>query len=846
MAHLWRDWISDNPFFQLDLRRWAHRGYGWKLPLVCVGLPALLILGLHGIKFFWPRAEGLPNRELLGPVLVSVVSLIHFILLSIYGTKLFSLNSEAAAERLEFIQLLPMDHRELMVKIGFARLLLRSLVILLVVPVYLLILPYGGVPIEDIAALLLLLFALSFQPPNWLEVHGALTARRGGGVPAEAAGKTAGGAKAGSTGVFWWILIQAGFQLIGRTVIGPLLWGVWTRLAGAAGPMLKMIFPFSIVMIAARLLWLPHPFYNWILSPLWPVGVYWLIRTAGRVVYVAELWSREPRVVDQTGGRTALALPEDTGRADEQRIGRHFDTARGALMAFTAAGYAWGPLVLSGSLASLSGSATPSGGVAALLLLFAALTLAPEFERLRALPGPGPQAPRYPLRDAGAALLRSLGRTATVAMGLCLLGGASPWPEPALALALLAPAAAGALLFGAGWGARFNAPPGGKPPAVGAQWMLLLGWLATYLGPVWVFYQAGAPAWTHFACAWSPVYAFLTLFPPLGAATPVPVWAAWALPALIGAGLLSLAPRSTAPEEAAVERPPRRDALEDTIHERARVADNPLVLLEVRRQLRKPMGLLVNLVVSGAAAWLLGVGIVVGMAMLIAAERGGTAYETLVRPLGSTGWNLGSIMALVLAAGCLLFAFMALGISVSTAVTNGNVLARKQGRLAYLYITGLADDQIVRGTLYGACIAALPGTGAMLAVSLFWTVSAVALGAAWWWLLAWLWGVAAASSVIFGSALSGFDDWRYRAGWRAWLRRAAQVLAAAVLVIAISGGLVLTVRWLLDQWEAVRVLFPALLLVAVVLLAAALPFLYRRAVRAIHACRREDDLERAK
>jgi hypothetical protein len=859
MTDAWREWVSENPFLRHDLRRWKRRGYGWKLPLACAGLPALPVLALHGLYAFFPFLQSWFSLPQLGPVLFSLVSLVHVVAAAGFAATTFSLPREAVAGRLEFIRLLPLRSRELMVKLGLARAVLRVLPALVPLPLYLLLMAYGGVPLEDVAALYALFAAMLFAPPGFLEIHSALTVRRGTAVASPAA---QGAAARNPVGFFWIIAFQGLFQLVLRTLMIPVFSAVWVRLKMALGPQLGALLPLSAVAAAARMLWQPAPFFGGVAAPFWLLSLYWAARWAARVVGYAELWSREPALQAQGAGRTAAVLPEATGRPNERRTRRALESVSGALLSITVAGYLWRPLVLTGALGDLTGSATPSGGMAALLLLLGGLGFLALFERVRA---DFRVEPAGLVRESAGLLVLSLERATAFLLLVSLLGGVLPWPEPAAALGLLALAAAGGLVFALGW-RRVAGPVLSRPATTSLRTMavllLSLLWVATYAGPAAVLAYLPGRALPHLAVAWSPVYALLCLLPGLWRApSPLPLPVSLALPALAGLLLLALSPRQAAATAEVVVERSGRDPVEAYLRRIADRWQNPLFGLAARRLARRPNGLTGRLL--GALGLAIGLPFLLFAAPIIAivsTRSGGgqtpaSVWRALTHPFPVLGLTFGGVMALAAALLLLWFAIYAVGMALPQSVALENRVARQQGRLQYLLISPLEDRQVVLGILAAALADTLPSLGGMLLSSLFWVLMAVGVGAAWWWLPAWMvLALIGGNSVLLG-ALGAFDDWKTQAVFRRVLRVLLRVLFPMLILGLASVAMATTLRggtpsWLRMALPRLLAALPWLLPVAAGTLAAimlfTLPRAFRRAVAAVHACRTEEDLERAK
>lgn len=860
MTDLWRDWFVDNPFLKRDLRRWSRRGYGWKLPLVCAGFPALLVLFFHGLAAFgWPEWRRFLDRP-LGLLILSLLSILHAIIASTYVKTGYSLIQEATAERLEFIRLLPLGRRDLMVRLGIARGVLWLPLALLPLPIYALLLCYGVSP-DSVAGLYLIFAACLFVPPGFAEVNAALTARRGSGPQAGAvtqaqqmqAARSSGPLGAGVGG---WIVIQWTIQFVLGPTLGRMIFTLWRRGAEAAGPYLGRLLPFSFMVVAGRLLWVEQPFYRWMLAPAVPFAVYWALRMLGRVVGQAEVWSREPEAYPTAFGRNLTLLSERTGRENERGTRHLIAALSGAVLCVTLAGLLWRQMALTGALGYLAGMSTPAGAVAALLVLFGFAGIVTPFERLRTrLRLAEDESPLW--REAVSDTLRNLIWTGGVALLVCAFGQVSPWPEAAISFALLAAAAGAALVFAAGWREVLYRNQGDvasrelTAPATGGELLHTFLWMATYVAPMAVLSRQRMPDALHYLSAASPIYGFCTLLPGLWQSrNALPLEVALAIPTALGTLGLLLASRSRKKVVPAARVVERRDPIEIRLANRAAQVDNPILTLALVRIRRRPIGVAAQAAFSFLWMQFLPLVLITLISSSIARRTGASMWELMSRPaVGTLQW--GGVAACIAGLGELLILMLGVAVSPMSAVALENVTARQQGRMHFLLISGITDRQIVTGVVGSALLASVPFALATGGASLTWMIAALTYGAPPWLLGVWLWGI--------GVALVGSLHLSFRAfgGWKSppkeWFRRLLRWLRVFVVWGAI--WLVISQGRALYLWvmEVLRPVLPQVLLglaaaavLGLIAGAALLPCRYRRALADIYACRVEDDMERAK
>jgi hypothetical protein len=837
---LWHEWIADNPFLQRDLRRFRRSGYLWKMPLWTVAPPLLAVLGLHALYLRMGGWGGIS----LGLVLLSAVSLLHVIAFASWSGAVFSLTKEAAADSLEFVRLLPLPRRELLVKIGLARAAIRLVPLLVALPVYLLLFSYGGIAPVDVAAVYALLALFLFAPPGVAEVTTALTTKQGGGNP-ELAVKSSQQA-ATTNGIVWMIGMQVTFQVLLRPVIGPLIWGAWSRLSSAIGPDLGRLLPLSIVAGTARAAWEPQWVFGWLLSPLLLLLPYWALRTVAHVASSAELWSREPTVQTGPQGRTTLVLDEESGRPDERRAAGRLNAVLGIGLLVLTTGLLWQSSIASGALGFLAGSSTPAGGLATLLIVCGGLGLLAALESLRS----GKLLRTHPGRTAALRVATAgWGRwTAGVLVALllsALLGGIAPWPEPAWALGRLLLVAAATLLFASGWGLLNDQPPVEKaPPARQAvTWVSALFWLASYLLPLTAMVRPGLPPAFHLAAALSPIYAYLQLLPGgWRAPSPRPFAVSVALPAALGLLALLMAPR----RRDAAERPAsrRKDPLEERVRAVAARWDNPALSLAVARLQRQSLGLTLRVLGATAGAFALTLLIGVMVAAGMTARSGAPWWTALPRPTPVAGLTAGALLGLGLSLGLLwLLAFMGATV-VSAAVSTESSLGRQQRRLPYVLITPLAHRELMFGTLGSALLAAAPSMTGYALGSLFWLMFALAFGAPLWWPAAWVALASGGVAIAVHTALAGFEDWLKGRGLRYVIRAVPR--AGCAVFISIGWMVVAGVFGAQDRFPLFLQLLPWGVAATVLLALATLPPALRRAEACVRTSRREDDLERTR
>jgi hypothetical protein len=840
MSELWREWVTDNPFFRRDLVRWVRRGRLWKVPLAISGGLSLAVLFTHALSLAIPEIASGSYRGAMGLLLFCIVSFFHAVLVAVTSGASFSLPDEARTDRLDFIRLLPLPPRELLAKMGIARGILRTAAVLSALPIYLVLLAYGGLPWEDVAALYVLLFSFIIASPGSVEVTNALTFRRGG------EDATAGQAN-NRGGWAWWVVIQMFIQFGGRTFLGPLFRWVWSRIARAVGPQVSALWFFSIVACAARLLWLPQQFFHWVLTPLLPLTLYWAVGRVHRLIAAAELWNAEAVPVPSASGRVVVRL--STPDSESRRRQLVWWTLNGGLLAVTVAGFAWHPLIETGVLGALlvkptaggNAASTTGGGVAVLLLIAAVLGFLSPFEWWRGQALPEQTTLRFALWQVGLCL----GRPLVFGLLICTLGGVSP-AEPVRALLLLAPILSVALVFAEGWRRGLTSRAETVTPGGASLKTFLIGmlWLATYLAPPLAMWH-GAPsvAW-HAAAALSPFYAALALLPgawPYAAGPALPFWATLLLPAVAGGLLIATAPRRAA---AVRERAPRTkpDPVETWLAAKARQWDNPYITLALHRQARRPDGLTLRLAIAAVIALLP----VLGLLYYLTSSAAAGAIPTLGSILAAAEQGRETIRAVLLGVSFVFLLWLVWIISLSSGqpVTAEAAAGRQQQRLVYLLISGITDRQIVLGLLGTGLLAAGPAILGSAGFSLTCTLLALALGSQWWWLPAWLLVFASIEVGALRSSLSHFRT------WRKWPRRVMiwrivmACVGTAAGVVAVIFAAPAVVGWVTGNLFLALTLFVLAYLAGSIWAAATLPATYRKALQHVHLCRLEDDLER--
>ncbi|MFN3650282.1 MAG: hypothetical protein ACK47B_11955 [Armatimonadota bacterium] len=844
MRHLWTDWVADNPFLWRDMRRWARRGFGWKISLGSILALSLPILGFHALDAFGlvePRSLPAPA----GIVLFSILSLLHLVVAAVCWSATYSLQQEATADRLDFIRILPQAPRELLGKIGVARAFLRTVAILVPLPLYALLIAYGSVNPGDVVALYILYGALLFAPPGPMEVSMGLVARHSPDA-VTAKGKNVSQAQA-SQSLVWILSFQFGFQFLMRPVILPLITAIFRQVARAVGSQYGAILPLSVIAALARLIWQPQGFFDWVLTPAWPLFFVWAVSRAHALTGGAEMWTREPFVQSLPGGRTQVLLPEETARKEEWLLKQRLGRIGSALLFVTVAGFSWG-MVESGTLGRLVGSATPAAGLAGLLVLYGGMGLIATLERQR-FGWYGSTSPGTVLRGGTSDALLWLGQAALLVLLCGALGGVSPWPDTVHALGDLLVLAAVVVLFGAGWRSFLGAPDPKSGQVQTPGWAVAASFLAVvgYIAPLGVATRPGLPEWAHWAAAWSPLYTFMQLLPGLArGGSPLPAAATLALPAAAGLLLLALGlklrPRSRE-QKARAERL-NRDWAERWLLRLAERWDNAQFTLAAHRMLRRPVQLGIQLGISAS----LGVMLLLMVGLLFTMAQLGYPSLVLAFLLQPAFWEVQVGGAIALGISLLILWTLMQGgvLGLMSHVMMESSTGRQQKRFHYLLITCADDRDLVAGTVAAAVATNLPFFASCLSLAAAALVTALVFHAPWWTAAVWLWSFALIVLLSLHGAYSAFDDWRPPSLLRNLIKTARLIVPIGMPMALLFGSLFM-VRRLLSQ-QAVSELLPALLLVfgalLSILLVATLPMAGRRAVRSVRLCREENDLER--
>lgn len=835
----WYEWIADNPFLQRDMRRWCRRGQLWRLSLWASLMPALAVAGVLLLCTYLPPrvVAALPVQP--GLVILSVVTFVHLFVLATAWQRAPFLYEDTVAGRLDFILLLPLERRKLLAKLGIARACLLMPLLLIIAPFLLLALPYGGVDLRDAAASIAVLGLLLVGVPSSQEVA---LARRGP-PPASATTPTRKGRQYVNPALALGpVAFQMCFML--RAIpfgsvpgLAPLL----VRVGPLVPPDIAFLFPFSLVPALAHLLWVPRDFLLWKLPPLIPLGVWWAVARRRRLWGAAEMWAREASSETLPDGKPIVRLRASSGRPEELRVEQCLGILAAVLLFITLAGLIWRPLVLSGDLGRLVGSATPAGSVAALLVLLGGHQLLVSCERLRwewAARGKTPATSwRAGVRDCA---LR-LGIAVAVVFGVSLAGGVVPWPEPVTALARLALVAGAILLFAAGCRAHLVGDPEALPPR--AQSFAGLAHLVAYGLPLLpLLWRPGDPA-VHQAAAFSPIYGLLSLLPGVWPVAPeVPLAAAALMAAGVGALLLHLTPAAGRQEQkrAARKTRARLDPVEERVARWVAGWDNPLVTLAFRQVTRAPMGLGYRMMAQPAAVGMSTVLIGVGILSVAVWQSGRLPLQILAGPVG-LGLCVGSIACLVFAGILFFFAGLAFCAPVAAAANADYLSAKLQQRLPFLLVSPLTDRQIVLGTLGGPALRACADAGGIAVVGLGWLLLALVFGAGPGWAVGLLCLLALLIATGMHGALLNFQLWRGR--W--WIR----VLAGIVLGASVVGWILLTEGVMIGmavgaRWVDAHAALILVVMVALVLLGAALlPLSCRLAAGAVRACRTSGDIE---
>ncbi len=847
MRQLWHQWFLDNPFLIWDLRRRLRKGYLWKVALGGVVLPSLiLILSLALLQFGpeWLRAS-VARKE--GLALFIVLSFVHVAVAMTFSSGSMTLIAEAAADRLDFLRLTPRGRRELMLLMGLGRAVIRLVPLILPLPLYGLLLSFGKLQPEDVLGLYVLLSLFLFAPPNTLEITSALGTRHG---MEAGTGKAAGGqAAAGiTTGLAWPIMLQVILHLVIKPVIVPLARVFSSGWQGAVGPDLGGWMPLALLAALARIVGSPQTFFHGHLAPFLPLLLCTALALWVRVLVGAELWSRECRVVPQGVGRVDVALAPETGRPEERRLADRVAGVNTLFAALMLAGFSW-PIIQRGALGKLVGSTTPEGSLVGLFVLFGGGYAIYAWERASRSGGVAIHGPFGALRMELTDWIRGVVMGALVLGAAGLIGGVMPGARAVEILARLLAVGALAVFFGTAWQAFVRrAVPDATTEGEfsnGGAWRIggMLLWVAVYAGPLAALSLGGSKLVWHALAGWSPVYGILALVPGIWPSkAPLPLAAQLLMPLIAGGILWVLAPRSQrAPVEA---RPRRQDRLERWLAARADQFDNPFVTLALTRMARKPTGF--GAQVGLSVGFYLTVSIVLAIALLsgYSGRRGLSFTGVLFQPTPFGEMTVGALGALIGAGGGLLMLVQFWPTAIVTQVQAEHLKARTQGRIPFLYLTGISDESAVKGVIGTGMIAGAPFLIGFAITSLIWLIAAIALEAHPAWSLFWLLGLVAAILQGLSQGLRTFELWRLERKLR---EKFWTGLTQVVSFLAWMGLIPLMVFLAMTQKVRVDHLilgYASLQLAATLYALIRLKSTFKRAVGAVHASRHEADLER--
>lgn len=856
MNQFWRpDWLFDNPFLLLDLRRWSHKGYFWMLPLAC-GLLMALPIAVVLILQIWMRPPWIiRGHEVTGAAMAGAASLMHLLIFAIYSSRVTTLTTEAIQDRADFIHLIPRSRLDMLIQMGVARAALRFLPLIAPIPLYVLLLSYGALEWLDIGALTLLFATFLFAPPGAQEIWASRTTQPGQDpqqAAAEAKKKIGGGAQ-------WGWAVWVGLQVFGNTllrpVIFPLVRWIWQQGQMLVGGPLAALFPLTIVPAMARLLWAPQDFYRWTLTPVILLLPWWLIRVAGRTLYSAQLWGSEPVQIELAGGKKTFVQPRS------QREDRIYSrpalllAIAGFIFTTTLIGLFWQPFVVTGAFAGLIGSATPSGSLAAILAVVGLVVLVALMETIRGQVRHS-DAFRDPVSEQALNGALTLGRLAVVVVLASIAGGASLWPEPAEMGVRLAAGFVAVVLFASAWrriGRRFvgtleeSMELGPRPFRETAGAVL---WVATYLVPLLCVVWRPDPE-LHLAAALSPVYGLLSLLPS--------IWRSGFMlhPLLafgVSAGVSGLVVLPTLRRQArkrAVAGPKKREevqARDELLEKLATWFDEhdysyPHLRLALHRMARKG-GIRANLIMSAAASVILF--LILMLALQYLAISNGSSLGMLLGGddgrSGVGGWI--AIFALVI--GWIIMFVLAL--TPSTVVKQEELIGRFQQRLSQLLMSGMTDRALLDGVLFTTALRMAASLVFLIVSGLLWTIFGLIYGmhpllAGLWWL-----GLFCTPFWAGTMACCAFQGWHRPARL---LDRIRQVLImqwpVELVALLLAGTMVLTAVAaghgypLAPDWG---ILLP--FIGAVIALIGPFGFgpCYRLALSGIRLARREEDLER--
>lgn len=836
-------WLSDNPFLMLDLRRWLAKSRFLFLPLLGLGLASIPIVIVFIVQRFIPPPWIIGGQEASTIFMASGVSWMHLLFIGIAWRDSTNLMTEALQERVEFIQLIPRSRLQMLFELGVSRAALRSLLLLIPLPIYVWLAGYGGLEMGDVWGLLFLFGAWMFAPPAFSEIWASQTAQSG--QPAAEAAQ-AQKKKGGNWGWMVWI----GFQFFGnsllRPVLFPLMRWVYTQSRAVLGGGLGGLFPLTALLAFSRLLWTPQDFFRWGLAPLALLLPWWLLKTAGGLLVTADLWSREPSQIMLPGGKSLWVMRRTPAHPAQWRLGRVLQNLAGFLLLLTIVGLFWQPFVLSGALSAVVASTTPTAGLAALWAMTGAIGLIVLLERIRTQTRLSEEF-REPARELALDGLYVQLRIALLIALASLAGWLLPWPEPALVGLHLALALPAVLLYGVGW-RRFGRQWAGSLEE--SEQISRLSFKLTVGGLLWISSYALPLAamvwrpdlWLHYAAAISPVYGLLALMPGLwrsGFMLPP----ALALAISGGAGLLILLPALRARRKAlrvkqAREEKPEPDPALEWLKARLSHLETPYSLLAFHRMARSG-SLTGALILSVGGMVMVFVLILSGLAYLGAST--GTALSSFFQGGGS--WSIAAMIgAAMLVVSGLALAFLPLGIS--TSISMENLFGRFQGRLSQVLSSGASDFDLVAGSLIATGLRIAPAYAAFLTAGLLGAVMGAAGGIPFYWPLVWSIAALSAPGWCIAIGATAFYSWWRRESW--WGRLLNGLLGGWPALMVILGPVIAAPllvflgahRWRVDlalPWIIALFFLPGWPLARLC---------FNQGLHAVHKARREENLER--
>ena len=826
MRELWHEWISDNPFVIRELHRWRRRGALRRALLFGAGMPALVLLALHGAAYAF-ASQTLPPPAYGAIFLAGVLATV----LGMFGyddSRAWKLTAAAKSGQLEFLRLLPMDGFTFVLKVTVARAVVVTPSLLAALPVYLSLLAYGGVYLADILAVYSLHALLLWGSAVPAEVTESFHAE-----PRPSLSTRTQGRRVSLAGEFFGRTLSI---LIGAVIVALLTAGSFVALQmllGMVPPRTPPGWPFSPTLATVQLLWSPQPFFQWSLIPFPPLAALWIAARISSLYTASETWTDRP---PKEGEVRPLAQRSD-----------RLDRVSGIAVMVLAAGFLWRPAVESGWLGRFAGDFRPPGATSVLLYVLGGFGAILVMESLR----------HGHRKDVGPAALAKIYTVPTgFALTICTLGGL--WP-PAASVGTHALGLAAAVVFAFGWRHVFQVERKLELAIADPSCGSCLFTLAGYMLPLAALIPPEAPQALHLAAAHSPIYALLAALSGVwGARAPLPVPTAAAVAAATGLALLALSrltqrlvqpPPEPPPELPPLPRrfprdpswlrplAPRLRAWDLDFQHRLRAWDNPLFTLRTRqprtRRLRRfHLSRRVVHTTAGLLAWTTGlyVALIAGMALWTGwtwgMDRALNRLVALFRPGGMFGLPTAQFIALAFAVVLLAVVFLVLSNSTSAAA-NEYTQAKKANRLLPLLLSPLPDEEIVWGIMGAELTNTVPPVIAETVGSLVWMVVAVLLGAPPWALLVWAWAATLALALGFAGGFGGFGAWG----------GTDTGCLGSVVILALALGL---------AWFA-SVSLPVLLLVLVLALAAAaarVPRSIRSAVAAIHRCRQPGALER--